>query len=134
MPDKRRLQRLENAILQTVAPLISHGLSDPRLGLITVTRIRLSADLAIARVNWSCMGDPADRAKAAHALEDARGVLQGAVGRNLNTRVTPRLEFHFDESLAKAVRVNTILDELARERREREGDPEDETAEADAEE
>ena len=125
MPDRRRLQRLENAILHAVAPLISHGLADPRLNLVTVTRIRLSADLTVARVNWSCLGDRAARSMAAKALEDARGVLQGTVGKSLHTRVTPRLEFHYDESLERAVRVNTILEDLARERREREGDPEE---------
>ena len=69
MPDPRRIKRLENLILQTLAPLISPGLSDPRLAMITVTRIRLSQDLSVARVNWSCIGKPADRSKALHALD-----------------------------------------------------------------
>ena len=118
MADKRRLLRLERAILQTVGPLIAHGLADPRLGLVTVTRIRLSADLGVARVNWSCIGSEADRSKSAHALEDARGRLQGAVAKSLKTRVTPHLEFHYDASLEKAARINEILAQLARERGE----------------
>ncbi|MGQ0612435.1 MAG: 30S ribosome-binding factor RbfA [Planctomycetaceae bacterium] len=119
MPDDRRLRRLEKQILHTLAPLISHGLLDPRLRLVTVTRVRLSADLGIARVNWSCIGSEADRSKAAHALEHARGRLQGAVAGDLGTRTTPRLLFHFDETGEKALRVQEILAELARQR----GDP-----------
>ena len=119
MPDKRRIERLENQILQTVGPLISHGLADPRLALVTVTRIRLAPDLSVARVNWSSMGDPKERSKASHALEHARGHLQSAVARNMRTRTTPRLEFHYDESIEKAARINTILGDIARERLER---------------
>ncbi len=119
MPDERRLRRLEKQILHTLAPLISHGLLDPRLRLVTVTRVRLSPDLGIARVNWSCLGTAADRSKAAHALEHARGPLQGAVAGDLRTRTTPRLLFHFDEIAEKALRVQEILTELARQR----GDP-----------
>ena len=79
MADQRRVKRLENVLLQTVAPLISHGLLDPRLSLVTVTYIRLSADLSTARVNWSCLGSESERSQATHALEDARGRLQAAV-------------------------------------------------------
>jgi ribosome-binding factor A len=129
MADKRRIKRLENVILQAVAPMVAHGLTDPRLSMVTVTRIRLSPDLSVARVNWSCMGSEADRSKAAHALEAARGVLQGAVAKAMQTRTTPRLHFHFDESLAKALRVTEILEDLARERAAREGPAEEDADE-----
>ena len=123
MANARRIQRLENVILQTVGPLISHGLNDPRLEMVTVTRIRLSADLSKARVNWSCLGGDGNRSKATHALEHARGHLQSAVARALQTRTTPRLDFYYDAGLEHSVRVNAILDRLARERAEREGEP-----------
>ncbi len=123
MPDKRRLKRLEVAILETVAPLVSHGLADPRLGMVTVTRVSLAPDLSIAHVNWSTLGGASAESKAAHALEHARGKLQSAVAKALQTRVTPHLVFHFDESLARAQRVSEMLEKLARERAEREGTP-----------
>ena len=129
MADARRLKRLENVLLQAVAPLISHGLLDPRLHLVTVTRIRLSADLSTARVNWSCLGSEGERTQAMHALEHARGRLQAAVARSMRTRTTPRLEFHYDESLEKAARISRILDDLARERAAREGEEESDAEE-----
>jgi len=128
MPDKRRLKRLETLILETVAPLVAHGLADPRLGMVTVTRVHLSPDLSIAHVNWSTLGGAGAESKAQHALEHARGRLQGAVAAALQTRTTPRLMFHFDESLARAQHVNEVLDQLAKERAEREGTPPPETA------
>lgn len=122
MAEQRRLKRLENVLLQAVAPLISHGLLDPRLNLVTVTRIRLSADLSTARVNWSCLGTESERTQATHALEHARGRLQASVARAMRTRTTPRLEFHYDPSLEKSVRIGQILEDLARERAEKAGE------------
>lgn len=121
MPDKRRLQRLEVAILETVAPLVAHGLSDPRLQMVTVTRVHLAADLSVAHVNWSVLGGASEESKAQHALEHARGKLQAAVAAALRTRVTPRLVFHYDESLAKAQRVTEVLEQISRERAAKEG-------------
>lgn len=118
MADPRRLRRLESLIQETLGPIVSRGLDDPRLHIVTVTRIRLSPDLAVARVNWSCLGSESDRSKARHALEHARGRLQAAVAGALQTRVTPRLEFHYDDSAEKALRVSRILDEIARQRKE----------------
>lgn len=123
MPDKRRLQRLENLILEVVAPLVAHGLADPRLGMVTVTRVHLSPDLSTAHVNWSTLGGASEESKVSHALEHARGRIQAAVAGALKTRTTPRLVFHFDESLARAHRVNEVLEQLARERAAKEGPP-----------
>jgi ribosome-binding factor A len=121
MADRRRVKRLEALILQTVAPLVSHGLSDPRLAMVTVTRVKLAADLSVARVNWSTLGGPGDVVKVQRALEHARGPLQAAVAAALRTRVTPRLAFHYDESLVRGQRVTEVLEQLSRERAEREG-------------
>ncbi len=131
MADARRIKRLEKAIYQAIAPLVSQRLADPRLQMITVTRIRLSRDLAIARVNWSMIGTPADRSKAAHALEDARGLLQAAVAGSTQTRTTPHLVFHFDESVAGAARIHEILGQISDERRASEDSEVDEAGDSD---
>ena len=96
MADPTRVRRLEKTILQTVAPLIATGLADPRLQFVTVTRVRLSRDLSIARINWSSFGTDADISKATHALEGARGAVQRAIADSMQTRVTPRVHFHYD--------------------------------------
>jgi len=125
MVEPRRIKRLEQHILRTIGPLIAHGLSDPRLGLVTVTRVRLSRDLSVARINWSCVGTDADRSRAEHALDHARGHLQSAVARAMRTRTTPHLEFHYDPSLANAARIDQILSHIEEERRARAPEDED---------
>jgi len=117
MPEPRRIKRLEQRILRTIGPMIAHGLADPRLGLVTVTRVKLARDLSLARINWSCVGDDADRSRAEHALKHARGYLQTAVAKAMQTRTTPHLEFHFDASMENAARIDEILTKLEKERR-----------------
>ena len=126
MADSRRIRRLEQVILRTIGPEISHGLADPRLGVVTVTRIRLSKDLGLARINWSLIGDDADRSRAEHALAHARGHLQSLVADAMRTRTTPRLEFHYDPSMENAARINEILHQLKEERGETDEDGESE--------
>ncbi len=133
MPDPRRIQRLEQLILQTLGPTIAQ-LDDPRMGLVTVTRIRLSRDLSVARVNWSCVGDEGERNRSEHALEHACGYLQSIVAGAMHTRVTPRLEFHHDASMENAARISGILHKLAEERGEHEEPEESEEPEETAEE
>ena len=117
MPNPRRIERLEQHILRTLGPEVSQ-LADPRLGLVTITRIRLSRDLGLARVNWSCVGTEQERTLSEHALEHARGYLTSVVAEAMATRQTPRLEFHYDESMENAARISEILNKLALERGE----------------
>ena len=84
-----------------VGSIIQREISDPRLGLVTVLKVEPTADLKEARVYISIFGKPGDRSKTLHALEDARGYIQKELGKNLETRYTPRLSFILDESQDK---------------------------------
>lgn len=130
MVDHRRIQRLEKQILQTVAPLISYGLKDPRLQFVTVTGVSLARDLSVAHVRWSVLDAATQRSKAEHALVDARGAIQQSLGRAMSTRTLPHLEFHYDESLEKAARVDEILIQIEKERAARQPEAPTESTEA----
>ncbi len=108
--------RLESQIKQKIAVIIQRDLTDPRLGFLTVTRVKLTRDKHYCKVYYSVLGSAGDRSKAAHALEDARGHIQSLLGRTLHTRTLPILQFQFDESIEGAIRVSSILDDLARDR------------------
>jgi len=99
-------------------------LSDPRLTLVTLTRCELTADMSYATIHWSVIGTAADRSKVSHALNDARAVVQGAIGDAIRTRKTPRIRWKFDESVAGAMKVSSLLDDLKQERVQR-GDDEE---------
>lgn len=118
-----RLRRLTEVVKQRASQVILMELKDPRLGFLTVTRVKLAKDLTMATIFWSIIGSKGDRSKTAHALEDARGYIQSAVAKVMGTRVTPRITLKYDPSMERAQKVHETLAALRRERAER-GEPE----------
>ncbi len=116
-----RLLRLSEVVKQRASQVILYELKDPRLGFITVTRVKLARDLTMCTVFWSVMGTAGEKSKTAHALEDARGFIQSAVAKAMGTRKTPRLTLKFDPSLGHAQKVHELLAKIRREKGE---DPE----------
>jgi ribosome-binding factor A len=107
----RRTERLSEEIREGVAELLAHGLKDPRIGFVTVTRVDLTADLRLARVHVGILGTPAERRKTLEGLEQAAGYIRREVGRRLRVRHTPEIAFVYDEGLDAAERVAKILGE-----------------------
>ena len=109
---RQRERRANEAIREAIAGALLTELSDPRLQMVTITSVETSPDLAHARVWWTVL-DPARAEGAAAALESARGVLQGRVGRALRSRNTPQLTFERDELQDRARRLTALIDEVA---------------------
>lgn len=89
-------------------------ISDPRLEPLTsITRVNVSDDFSIARINVSVLSDsPARRALSVRALQSAAGRLRTLVADALSLRVAPRLEFHLDESLRRSAATVSIIDQV----------------------
>ena len=85
---------------------------DPGIGFITLTRVKVSPDLQIARVYYTTLGDDAARTQTAKALERATGFFRRHIGEALRLRRVPELQFQFDESVAHQDRVEQILRDL----------------------
>jgi ribosome-binding factor A len=117
-----RLARLSEVVRERASRVILYELKDPRLGFVTVTRVKLARDLTMCTVFWSIIGTPGEKSKTAHALEDARGVIQSAIAKEMGTRKTPRVYLKHDPSLERAQKVYDILEKIKRERGE-EPDP-----------
>lgn len=106
-----RLRRINEALREVIAEALHRDLSDPRLGMVTITHVRATQDLKEAKVYWTAL-DPARREAAGRALESARGVLQGRIGRELRARQTPQLQFIFDTHQERAVDLTRLIDEV----------------------
>jgi ribosome-binding factor A len=117
-----RLLRLSEVVKQKASKVILYELKDPRLGFVTVTGVKLARDLTQCVVLWSIVGTAGERSKTAHALEDARGVVQSAIAKEMGTRKTPRITFRYDPSAERAQKVHGLLAQLRQERLER-GEP-----------
>lgn len=104
-----RAARLADRIKVLIASQLDRKVKDPRIGYVTVTDVRVTNDLQQATVFWTVLGDDEERDATAAALKSATGMLRTAVGRELNTRLVPTLEFVMDAipettaSLARAL-------------------------------
>jgi len=85
---------------------------DPGIGFITLTRVKVSPDLQLARVYYSSLGDEKARRDTAKALERATPYLRRQVGSRVKLRRVPELTFEFDESIAHQDRVEQVLRDL----------------------
>src|SRR5215212_4191184 len=104
-----RMRRVNEAVREVVSARLAEGLRDPRIGFVTVTSVDTSPDLRHARVYVSVLGDDDKRAATMAGLESAHGVLQLAVARELRMKHTPTLEFLFDESIDRGMRISELL-------------------------
>lgn len=109
MADAGRARRLARRIKQIVATMIESQIKDPRLGMVTITDVRLTGDLHDATVFYTVFGDEADRAASAAALESAKGVLRSEVGRQTGVRFTPTLTFSLDAVPETAQHIDDLL-------------------------
>jgi ribosome-binding factor A len=108
-----RMRRVDEAVRQVLADALAAELSDPRVGFVTVTDVKTSPDLRAARVFVSVLGDESARAESLAGLRSAHGVLQGAIAGQLHLKRTPTLEFVYDSTTDRALRVETLLRERA---------------------
>ena len=109
-----RMRRVDEAIRQVLGDAVSGDLKDPRVGFITVTDVRTSADLRHARVYVSVLGDAQQREASLDGLRSAHGFLQSRVARELRLKRTPTLEFCYDDTTDRAMRVDALIDEIER--------------------
>ncbi len=109
MTDPARVRRFAERIRELVASALRKQVKDPRLGMVTITDTRLTADLREATVYYTVYGDPAERAATAAALESAKGLLRSIVGRRLGLRFAPTLTFVLDQVPEHAERIEELI-------------------------
>ena len=136
MAQGHRPDRVAEQIREVLSELLSRGaVHDPGIGFITLTRVKVSPDLQMARVYYTSLGDESARRETAKALERATGFLRKQVGVRLQLRRVPELEFQFDESVMHQDRVEQILRDLHQEEEQRKAatvtDPPDSHSEPD---
>jgi ribosome-binding factor A len=109
------MRRVDEAIRQVIGDAVAADLKDPRVGFVTVTDVRTSADLRHARVYVSVLGagggesNAQERDMTLDGLRSAHGFLQGAIAGELRLKRTPTLEFVYDETTDRALRVEELL-------------------------
>jgi ribosome-binding factor A len=107
-----RPERVAHLVQQKLAQLFARGLKDPRVGLVTITGVKMSTDLREARVYWTVHGEAQVREQTARGIDAARGWLRREVGATLGLRLVPELHFTYDEAIDRGDRIERLLREV----------------------
>ena len=108
----RRVRKAAEAVREVVSMAILTDLKDPRISDVTVTYVEVSADMRKARVHVSVMGDEKKQQLSLRGLTSAVGFLQKKIGKRIDTRYTPKLEFKLDMGVKKSIEITQILSEV----------------------
>jgi ribosome-binding factor A len=105
-----RQRKIEAELQRVLAELIAREVKDPRVGNVTVTGVRLAADMGVAKVYFTPFASAHPPEEVHRGLTRAAGFLRGEAGRRLGLRHAPRLEFVFDDTAEKAARLTSLID------------------------
>ena len=118
----RRQRRVSELIHREMSMLLMRDVRDPRLADVTVTEVRITPDLLIARIYYTVLGDAEQEREAAAALESATGYLRTQLAGRVRLRLAPELVFELDQSAAYGRRIDKLLDQIAESRQDEDGD------------
>ncbi len=116
-----RTERVASLIKEEIGAILIRDYNDPAFGLTTVTDVKVSGDLRIAKVYFSVLGSAELQARTMEMLEAERTHIRGIVGHHLHMRFIPELHFYHDTTLDRVDRINTLLKEIHRSEGEHEG-------------
>ncbi len=118
-----RAKRIAHQIQQHLSELIRREVRDPRLGMVTLTEVRVAPDLGSAKVFFSVLG--ADPQQAKEILEAAAPMLRGPLGRALGIRHSPELRFVQDELIESGARLSELIQKAVKDDAARHVDEDD---------
>ena len=110
MAEAQRKRRIEAEIQRVLSELIAREVKDPRVGSVTVTAVRVAADMGSARVFFTPFASKHGPEEVRAGLTHAGGYLRGEVGRRLRLRHAPRLEFVFDDTVDRAAHLSSLIE------------------------
>jgi ribosome-binding factor A len=112
MPLSHRIERIAEQFREEVSQILATEVADPGVGLVTVTRVKVTPDLSLARVYWTLLGDAAERKRTTKALQRAAPFVRHVLATRITLRRVPEVAFQYDEGLAAHQRVEELLHEI----------------------
>lgn len=105
----RRLSRVEEACKEELSEILQREIKDPRIGFVTITELKLTADLRHARVFVSTLGSAEESEQTLAGLRSARGYLRFRLGKHLRLKYLPEIEFVHEHVAEEALRLDEIM-------------------------
>jgi ribosome-binding factor A len=113
----RRQKRVADLILRELSDIVHRRVKDPRLEGLTITGVKVSPDYSYADVLiYRLGGDPEGLEEALQGIESANGFIRRELGSRISIRQTPELRFHLDKSIDYGAHIESLLDQIAKER------------------
>ncbi len=107
-----RLDRVNHEIMKAISEILLFEVQDERIGLLTVTHVKMSADLKQAKVYYTILGDEKKREDAKRGLGSANGFMRKSLAHKMKMKYAPELIFYFDDTLDRTIKVEEMLDEI----------------------
>jgi len=108
-----RADRVGGLIQQLLSEMLLKSISDPRLQMATITQVRVTRDLRIARIYFASAGGKAKAEDVSHGFRSAAGYIKRQIGPQLGLWYMPELEFFYDESFDHGARIDQLLKSIA---------------------
>jgi ribosome-binding factor A len=110
-----RADRVSGLIQEVLSNLLKKDIHDPRLRMVTITNVKMSRDLKLARIYFSIYGGENKTEAAAKGFESARGFIKRSLARRLGLRYMPDLTFFYDESFDYGTHIEELLKSITSE-------------------
>ncbi|GAK01537.1 MULTISPECIES: 30S ribosome-binding factor RbfA [unclassified Geomicrobium] len=107
-----RAQRVGEQMKKELSDILMRGVKDPRVQFVTVTGVDVTGDLQQATVYVTVLGSDEEKSQALAALKKAKGFVRSEIGKRIQLRKTPELDFEFDESIAYGNRIEELLKDI----------------------
>lgn len=104
-----RMRRVNEALKEIIGTALSQQLKDPRIGFVTVTGVETAPDFSHAKVFISVYGKQSEKDSTMEGLRAARSFLQRVIGDELALKRTPTLDFVYDGTIDRGMRIQAIL-------------------------
>jgi ribosome-binding factor A len=118
MAAPRRVDRLQSFIFREISSIFQKGLNDPRIGLVNVTRVKLSTDLQFCTIYVFLGGSETEQRTTFRGLESATSTVQYRLASILQIRTCPKIRFEIDTHREKSLEMDEIFKKIAEKRSE----------------
>lgn len=107
-----RAERVAGKVQRVLSEILARRVKDPRLYLVTVTTVKMSPDLKLAKIYFSTAGDPEKAKQAQQGFKTARGYIKRTLARELGLRYMPDLRFFYDDTFDTSSRIDELFKSL----------------------
>lgn len=112
----KRSDKVADLIHREVSEMLLRSVKDPRVGWVTITRVKVTEDCRLAKIYFSVTGTQEERERSTEGLESAKGFIRKELGKRIRLRYTPEIRFQFDPTIEYAIHLEEVFQGLQKER------------------